>query len=566
MLLVVSVSAQDTLRNSTGTITLTAGTDYYLDGYVFVEDGDVLTIEPGVVIRGLENPTDQSITGSDSTRDDASALIVAQGGQIEADGTAAAPIIFTSDADTDLESLSDVTAFQNNLWGGVIILGKACLNTEPGQLQVEGIPTFEDRATYGDDDDGDCDDTDNSGTLRYVSIRHGGSLLGQDNEINGLTMGGVGSGTTIEYVEIFSNQDDGFEWFGGTVNTKYLISAFGGDDGFDWDQGFRGKGQFWFTIQRTETDGGGGEGGEFDGGTDPEDGTPFATPQVVNATFIGPGTGTGDRVMRLRDNSGGFFHNNIFTDFGRGVAIEVRTGATEYSARRAQQGDLALKNNIFFGLDGTDLTAASRGESAGVPSGPDSVATAQANIAEAEGIMDSILIAGNNDYVDPGFASVDANARENNGSQSLDPRPTAMEASMDLDAGVYDSTFFDAVTYKGAFSPVGADFWMLGWTAMDLYGFLDVNITSVENREFTSANVFPNPAQDKIVVTATEIKSRNVQLVAFDLNGRKIYSDVINPVAGAIEQEINIADQPAGMYFVTIKAGKQAQTFKVVKE
>ncbi|MEL6134725.1 MAG: hypothetical protein AAFR59_15290 [Bacteroidota bacterium] len=322
LLVTLGVSAQtDTIRNNTGgNATWTSGTEYYLDGYVFVESGDTLTIEAGTVIRGLENPTSNSQQGQDTTVDDASALIVARGGYIIAEGTASNPIIFTAEKDSNLNSLTDVTPFENNLWGGVIILGAAGTNTDPAEQQIEGIPSFETRAVYGG-----TNDADNSGIFKYISIRHGGNLLGQDNEINGLTLGGVGSGTLIDFVEVFSNLDDGFEWFGGTSRNYHLISAFCGDDAYDYDQGFRGKGQFWFAIQRVDA---GGEGGEFDGGTSPEDGEPFATPQIINATFIGRGPDKGNRTLRIRDNSGGFFHNNIFADFGRGVEIEIRDGAT----------------------------------------------------------------------------------------------------------------------------------------------------------------------------------------------------------------------------------------------
>ena len=152
----------------------TADNEYVLNGLVFVSEGSSLTIQPGTVIKGKPGQGEN-----------ASALVVARG-----------------------------------LWGGVIILGRASLNSEPGETPIEGIPTTEPRGIYGGDDDGD-----NSGVFRYVSIRHGGTDIGAGNEINGLTMGGVGSGTVIEYVEVYNNQDDGFEWFGGTVNTKYLVSA-----------------------------------------------------------------------------------------------------------------------------------------------------------------------------------------------------------------------------------------------------------------------------------------------------------------------------------------------------
>ena len=184
---------------------------------------------------------------------------------------------------------------------------------------IEGLPAEDPRNFYGG-----SDDEDDSGVFRYVSIRHGGSIFGTDNELNGLTMGALGSGTTIEFVEVFANLDDGFEWFGGTVNTKYLISAFVGDDGFDYDEGFRGKGQFWFNIHGDDD---AGSGGEHDGGTDPETGTPFAIPEVYNATYIGSGAEStllsNDFALTIDDNAGGKYFNSIFTDFaGAGITIE----------------------------------------------------------------------------------------------------------------------------------------------------------------------------------------------------------------------------------------------------
>ena len=134
---------------------------------------------------------------------------------------------------------------------------------------IEGIDINEPRGAFGG-----SDEADSSGVLRYVSIRHGGTLIGADNEINGLTLGAVGSGTTVEFVEVFANLDDGIEFFGGTVNTRYLVVAYCGDDSFDYDQGFRGKGQYWFTIQDADS----GDGGEHDGDIDDDTRTPLSPP------------------------------------------------------------------------------------------------------------------------------------------------------------------------------------------------------------------------------------------------------------------------------------------------
>ena len=272
-----------------GTVRWTANNEYILNGRVFVNDGQTLEIEPGTVIRGRPGQGERS-----------SALIVAQGGMIMANGTAADPIVMTSLGD-DL-AIADDQPLGGGQWGGLIVLGSAGLNVNTATLNIEGIPTTEPRGTYGG-----TDDDDNSGIIRYVSIRYGGTLIGDNNEINGLTLGGVGRGTTIEYVEVFSNADDGVEFFGGTVNTKYMVVAFSDDDSFDTDQGYRGLNQYWLAVQR---EGDGDNGAEMDGGDDELggfDSQPYSNFVVANATFIGSGLATGNsglgRALRIRESS-----------------------------------------------------------------------------------------------------------------------------------------------------------------------------------------------------------------------------------------------------------------------
>src|SRR5690606_4604462 len=290
------------------TQTWTAANTYVLVGRVFVLEGCTLTIEPGTVVRGRFN----------ANPDEAAALVVTRGAKIDASGTAHAPIVFTAEED-DVADPFDLTESDRGLWGGVILLGRATINVAGGENNIEGLPATDPRGLYGG-----TDDDDDSGVFRYVSIRHGGAAIDPDNEINGLTMGGVGRGTTVEHVEVFANLDDGFEWFGGTVDTRYLVAAFVGDDNFDYDEGFRGRGPFWFAIHGADD---AGSGGEFDGGTTPEDGQPYAIPVVYNATVIGSGAGSAvssnDYAMNVRDNAGGRFYNSIFTDFfGRAVQVE----------------------------------------------------------------------------------------------------------------------------------------------------------------------------------------------------------------------------------------------------
>lgn len=211
---------------------------YELAGRITVLNGVTLTIEPGTIIKG------QAGSGANST-----ALLVARGGKLIAEGTASKPIIFTSVADeiTPAQVLSGNFASPNldpnigGLWGGLIILGKAKISAsnEGGQLseiQIEGIPTSDSNGLYGGDDN-----NDNSGILKYISIRHGGTNIGSGNEINGLTLGGVGSGTVIDNIEIVANDDDGIEFFGGTVNVTNIISWNVKDDGLDTDQAWEGS-------------------------------------------------------------------------------------------------------------------------------------------------------------------------------------------------------------------------------------------------------------------------------------------------------------------------------------
>lgn len=303
----------------------TADKTYVLEGFVFVNDGQTLHIEAGTVIQGKP--------GSDVN---ASALIISRGAKIMAEGTADKPIIFTYEGDQGGSS-----ADLRGQWGGLLILGRARLNSTPGESAVEGLPTNEVRGLYGGNDD-----NDNSGVLRYVSIRHGGTNIGADNEINGLTLGGIGSGTTIEYVEVIGNKDDGIEWFGGTVKTKHIIAAYCADDGLDYDEGFRGENQF-VIVYQDPSDGAADRGGEHDGGTDPETGMPYATPIFYNVTSVG---NSGSRIMTFRDNAGGQYHNSIFVNYGKGIDIEDLIGQEQDSYKQWLDGNLKLENNVFFNI------------------------------------------------------------------------------------------------------------------------------------------------------------------------------------------------------------------------
>jgi len=320
------VTIQDSDMSEAGdVVNWTNDNTYVLDGIVFVNEGQTLNIEAGTVIQG--KPGEAA---------NASALVVARGGTIMAIGNASEPIVFTFEGDTGLTQPTE-----RGRWGGLIILGDASLNSDPGESAIEGIDTNEARGLYGGEND-----SDNSGVIKYVSIRHGGTNIGADNEINGLTLGGVGTGTTVEYVEVVGNKDDGVEWFGGTVNTKYILSIFCADDGLDYDEGYRGKNQY-LIVHQDPADSAADRGGEHDGGTNPEEGTPYATPTFTNLTSIG---NSGSRALTFRDNAGGEYYNSIFINYGRGIDIEDIVGQDQDSYKQFQDANLRLECNVFWNV------------------------------------------------------------------------------------------------------------------------------------------------------------------------------------------------------------------------
>lgn len=221
-----TVSVSGMISEST---TWTNDNIYVLNQKVVVPSGVVLTIQAGTIIKGTEG------TGSL-----ASALIVAQGGKLNAVGTATEPIIFTSindNIEVGQTAGTNLNETNSGLWGGLIVLGYApsSFSGDVDVVQIEGIPADDTFGLYGGEDA-----TDNSGVYQYISIRHGGALIGEGNEINGLTLGGVGSGTVIENIEVVANVDDGIEFFGGTVNATNLLVWAQGDDAIDIDQGYSG--------------------------------------------------------------------------------------------------------------------------------------------------------------------------------------------------------------------------------------------------------------------------------------------------------------------------------------
>ena len=245
--------------------TWSAANTYLLDGFIHVMDGATLTIEAGTTIYGK--------LGTKAS------LIVRQGGKLVAVGTAEKPIVFTSEY-TKPGAAQDPAPGD---WGGIILLGKAHINLAGGTGQIEGT---------GDANDifGGEDDNDSSGDLEYVRIEFPGVAYAKDNEINGLTFGGVGSGTVIDHIQVAYSGDDSYEWFGGKVNCKHLIAFSGTDDDFDTDNGFQGKLQFLLGVRNPNIadQAGASNGFESDNDANGTVNTPRTSPTWWNVTLIGP--------------------------------------------------------------------------------------------------------------------------------------------------------------------------------------------------------------------------------------------------------------------------------------
>ncbi|HNR06377.1 MAG TPA: hypothetical protein PKM27_03620 [Saprospiraceae bacterium] len=317
-----------------GNVSWTKDKVYRLKGFVRVgedltKDGNptktgVLTIQAGTVIIG-----ERATKGT---------MIVHRGSRIIAEGTAAEPIIFTSERAIGEREPGD--------WGGLVLCGKAKNNLPGGTGELEG--------QYGAFHGGN-DDEDNSGVLKYVRIEYAGIPINPNQEVNSLTMGSVGRGTKIEYVQCSYGLDDAFEWFGGTVNAKYLVAYRGLDDDFDVDNGYSGNVQFAIGLRgATQADQSGSNGFEVDNDGSGSAAMPFTAPYFSNVSIIGPKAEVATSIspqfqngMHLRRNTKIKIYNTVVTGYPNGIYIDGST-----TQANAANGELQLKNVVVAGLDG----------------------------------------------------------------------------------------------------------------------------------------------------------------------------------------------------------------------
>ena len=449
----------------TANTTWTADKIYKLKGFVRVgndptvtdvpakNSGPTLTIQPGTVIYG-----EKATKGT---------LIIQRGAKIIAEGTATSPIVFTSESAVGTKEPGD--------WGGLVICGRASNNQPGGVFELEGgYKAFSGGGTSPDN-------ADNSGSLKYVRIEYAGVPVNPNQEVNSLTLGAVGSETKIEYVMCTYGLDDSFEWFGGTVNAKYLIAYKGLDDDFDVDFGFSGFVQFGLGVRgATLADQSGSNGFEVDNNGQGSDAVPFTSGTFSNMTIIGPKATRETPISlqfqsaaQLRRNNKLKIHNSFFTGYPNGIFID---GAN--TAANAAANELVLKNNVVAGVDnwggngfgsaGTVFTGAPA-NGANHPNAPRGFRIGAGTGAFSNGIYTLTALTVKDKAAEDWF--LESNAILSKWSDAgidasifgtINPKTTPNTGSSLLNGAVFTGlpSFFSVVPHKGAF---GTTNWAQGW-------------------------------------------------------------------------------------------------------
>jgi hypothetical protein len=431
--------------NITANRTLHSDTVYKLSGYVKVSNGATLTIEPGTKIVG-----DSMVTGS--------SLWILRGAKIDANGTAAAPIVFTSARSAGNRKAGD--------WGGIIIVGNGIINRTGTNILTEGGA-----AGQAVDYSGGNNNSDNSGTLRYVRIEFAGYDIsnGGGQELNSLSSYAVGRGTTYEYVQTLMGLDDSFEWWGGAVDGRYLISYESGDDHFDWTEGYTGRVQYLIGFQSViptpqtgagvfATDPRGFEGDGCDANnsgctlTSTGASTPYSMPVFANFTMVGPGQLTGVPADGhggvWRRGTGGTFMNGIIARW-KGTGIDIRDAWSDSLFVGSNGRDSLQITNILLAENNLNLPAAGFAAAANWNSG---------------------RLATLKQFGTTGTIRVDTLLGINLTATSLDWTPKAGSPAntgggtvpAGRAAGFFGGTL-TSTTYLGAADPAGAKWWA-GWT------------------------------------------------------------------------------------------------------
>lgn len=525
----------------TGKVKLSNTKIYGLDGYVYVNDGAVLEIEPGTIILG-------DTVGQNSV------LCINRGGKILARGTSKLPIVFTSNAVPGQRSRGD--------WGGVVICGKARTNHPGGQAAIEG--GIADAATGGKGWFGGTDDDDSSGVLSYVRIEFAGIAVAPNNELNGLTLGAVGRKTAIDHIQVSYSNDDAYEWFGGSVNAKYLIATGALDDDFDTDNGFSGRVQFAIGQRfRTVADVSTSQTFESDNDANATYNQPLTQAVFSNVTSIGPlqdtswTTGSGANqfsarfgaAVQIRRNSRLAIHNSLFLGWPRGIEI-----AQLPTMNAALADSIEVRNSSWYGVKSTVMNLAGLSGGQTAPAGFDVSWIAKpafGNIVDKS----SPLVAS---VTKPFETTVEFNPALQAGSPAL----TGAAFS-----GRADDAYFQRVDFRGA---VGLERWDEQWTEYDPINreYLPQAPVSVnEDGDVAGMSVvaYPNPTSAASTVRYTIGQDDVVDVRLSDATGAVVSTFISREAqrAGIYEFRLITADLASGVYFLTITGVRGTVTLPI---
>jgi hypothetical protein len=458
----------------TSNATWTSNHVYLINGFYYVRDGATLTIQPGTVIRG--------------DKDSKGTLLIERGAKLIAEGTLNQPIVFTSNVTPGSRAYGD--------WGGVVLCGKATINVSGGTATIEGGPT----SIYGGGSS--PDDADNSGSLKFIRIEFPGIPFVPDKEINGLTLGGVGHNTQLDFIQISYSGDDSFEWFGGTVNAKHLIAYRGWDDDFDTDFGFRGMIQYAVALRDKDIadPGSGSNGFESDNDGSGSTNTPVTQPIFSNVSVFGPKytlatsiNSNFKRAMHLRRNSRLNAYNSVFSGFPTGLFIDGTA-----SQGNATNGDLRIERCVLSGMGTFFASSFER-----------SFFTTPAFSNDTMATNDLMM------NVDP---------------FNLNQPNFLLQSESELKTG-------------------------------SIWYFVGIAETS----NAFAATIYPNPVTEYAIIHLKLDKASNISIRVYDIRGYKVADIARNQLfAGENEIGFDASSLTQGMYFIQITDGINSSSFKFV--
>jgi hypothetical protein len=536
-----------TLSGSVGSLTttavrtLSADTVYKVVDFFNIFPGSALIIPAGTRLEG--DPGQRA--SIQTLRQDTVGGTIRPSGVLIANGTAQRPIVFTSSA-------PDGSKQRGNI-GGIVLNGVARNNAPGGTRIGEG----------GAGPGGGQNDADSSGSLSYVRVEFGGIQIATGNEINGFTFNGVGSRTRLEYLQAHFIADDAFEWFGGTVNAKYLVASGCDDDQIDTEFGYRGKLQFVAAVEDTAAANRGYESNNDGTGTSL---TPFTKYVAYNVTMIGGSRRQANNEINdgiyIRANVGGLHYNHLIANFGAsGIVVDGTVTRDNLYASETSDSGLAVKNSIFWvknRVDGADtrdngnpIFAIRRG------SGISGLDTA--------GLFPLYAASANNRVVNPQLTSVNFTQPINGTAPDL--RPQAGSPALTGGATPPNDGFFDVTaTYIGAFGATNN--WMAGWTNWQLSA--TPRLSSSENaskviREFKLSQNYPNPFNPTTTIEFSLNSTQEVSLKVFDVLGREV-ATLVNErrAAGSYRVNFDASTLSSGTYFYRLQAGDVMESKKMM--